>query len=407
MPSQLVSSTGCCQPCDTVPVVVNVPGPQGAAGTNGTNGANGENAFSYTTASFVVPTFGASVVVAVANTSFLPESVAGQFFVSVQGCGYLQVTSVDGLLVTLQNPLAGVLGIPNAIPTTVIPIGSLITLSGAIGATGAAGASGGASSAATYIVRTPDASVPSATALNSLLSGYLKTQGSSGSGFLSTVATVPVGDISGVLPVANGGTNVATIPTNGQLLIGNGTGYTLASLTAGSNITITPGAGTISIAATGAAAAFVYETFTRRVSGTVGAGAPQIGPSLTKNPFSLTEFPSGSWTGIDTASRFTAATGRFTAALAGYYRIDVALMLSADTGTSSTVSFKIRKNGTTDIGPANIQSTNSTSLVGPFFIQYIDQASASDFYEVLVTTSALNTYYIREGASFSIQRIQA
>jgi len=386
---------------------VNVPGPQGAAGTNGTNGANGENAFSYTTASFVVPTFGASVVVAVANTSFLPESVAGQFFVSVQGCGYLQVTSVDGLLVTLQNPLAGVLGIPNAIPTTVIPIGSLITLSGAIGATGAAGASGGASSAATYIVRTPDASVPSATALNSLLSGYLKTQGSSGSGFLSTVATVPVGDISGVLPVANGGTNVATIPTNGQLLIGNGTGYTLASLTAGSNITITPGAGTISIAATGAAAAFVYETFTRRVSGTVGAGAPQIGPSLTKNPFSLTEFPSGSWTGIDTASRFTAATGRFTAALAGYYRIDVALMLSADTGTSSTVSFKIRKNGTTDIGPANIQSTNSTSLVGPFFIQYIDQASASDFYEVLVTTSALNTYYIREGASFSIQRIQA
>jgi hypothetical protein len=200
---------------------------------------------------------------------------------------------------------------------------------------------------------------------------------------------------------------LSSTPTNGQLLIGNGSGYTLASLTAGSNVTITPGAGTITIAATGAAAAFVYETFTRRVSGTVGAGAPQIGPSLTKNPFSLTEFPSGSWTGIDTASRFTAATGRFTAALASYYQIDVALMLSADTGTSSTVSFKIRKNGTTDIGPANIQSTNSTSLVGPFFIQYIDQASIGDYYEVLVTTSSLNTYYVREGASFSIQRIQA
>lgn len=386
---------------------MNVPGPQGAAGTNGTNGAAGVNVFSFTTASFIVPAFGSSVVVPLAVTSFLPESAAGQFFVSVQGCGYLQVMDVTGLNVTLQNPLAGVLGVPNAIPTTVIATNALVTLAGAIGATGAAGASGGASSAATYIVRTPDASVPSATALNSFSSGYLKTQGSSGSGFLSTVATVPVGDISGVLPVANGGTNLSTVPTNGQLLIGNGTGYTLASLTAGSNITITPGAGTISIAATGAAAAFVYETFTRRVSGTVGAGAPQIGPSLTKNPFSLTEFPSGSWTGIDTASRFTAATGRFTAALASYYRIDVALMLSADTGTSSTVSFKIRKNGTTDIGPANIQSTNSTSLVGPFFIQYIDQASIGDYYEVLVTTSSLNTYYIREGASFSIQRIQA
>ena len=386
---------------------MNVPGPQGAAGANGSNGTNGLNAFTYTTAAALVPPLGGYVVVQVQDSSFLPESIAGQFFVSVQGCGYMQVVDVVGLSVTLGNPLPGVLSIPNAIPTTPISIGALITLAGAIGPQGPAGAAGGASSAATYIVRTPDASVPSATALNSFSSGYLKTQGSSGSGFLSTVATVPVGDISGVLPVAKGGTNLSTVPTNGQLLIGNGTGYTLASLTAGSNITITPGAGTISIAATGAAAAFVYETFTRRVSGTVGAGAPQIGPSLTKNPFSLTEFPSGSWTGIDTASRFTAATGRFTAALAGYYRIDVALMLSADTGTSSTVSFKIRKNGTTDIGPANIQSTNSTSLVGPFFIQYIDQASASDFYEVLVTTSALNTYYIREGASFSIQRIQA
>ena len=407
MPSQLISSSGCCQPCDSDPIVVNTPGPQGAAGTNGSNGTNGLNAFTYTTASALVPPLGGYVVVQVQDSSFLPESIAGQFFVSIQGCGYMQVVDVVGLSVTLGNPAPGVLSIPNAIPTTPISIGALITLAGAVGPQGPAGTAGGAPSAGTYILRVPDAALASATALNSFSSGYLKTQGSAGSGFLSTVATVPVGDISGVLPVANGGTNVATIPTNGQLLIGNGTGYTLASLTAGSNITITPGAGTISIAATGAAAAFVYETFTRRVSGTVGAGAPQINPSLTKNPFSLTEFPSGSWTGIDTASRFTAATGRFTAALAGYYRIDVALMLSADTGTSSTVSFKIRKNGTTDIGPANIQTTNSTSLVGPFFIQYIDQASASDYYEVLVTTSALNTYYIREGASFSIQRIQA
>lgn len=407
MPSQLISSTGCCQPCDSEPIVVNTPGPQGNPGTNGTNGANGENAFSYTTASFVVPAFGASVVVPVANTSFLPESVAGQFFVSVQGCGYLQVTSVDGLLVTLKNPLAGVLGIPNAIPTTVIPTSALITLAGAIGATGAAGVAGGAPSAGTYILRVPDAALASATALNSFSSGYLKTQGSAGSGFLSTVATVPVGDISGVLPVSKGGTNVATVPTNGQLLIGNGTGYTVASLTAGSNVTITPGAGTITIASTASGSSFSYVTFTRRVTGTPGSGAPDIGASLTKNPFSLTDFPSGSWNGIDTASGFTASTGRFTAALSGYYRIDVAMMLSAYTATASLVSFRIRKNGVTDIGPTNSQSTNSTSISGPFFIQYIDQASAGDYYEVLVTTGSLNGYYVREGASFSIQRIQA
>jgi len=402
MPSQLVSSTGCCQPCDTVPVVVNVPGPQGAAGTNGTNGANGLNAFTYTTAAFSVPSFGSSVVVSVDNYEFLPESVAGQFFVSVQGCGYLQVTSVDGLLVTLQNPLAGVLGIPNAVPTTVIPIGSLITLSGAIGATGAAGASGGASSAATYIVRTPDASVPSATALNSFLSGYLKTQGSSGSGFLSTVATVPVGDISGVLPVANGGTNVATIPTNGQLLIGNGTGYTLASLTAGSNITITPGAGTISIAATGAAAAFSYVTFTRRLTGN-----NLIAAATTKNPFSLGDFPSGSWAGIDTASGFTAATGQFTAPFTGYYKIDVTLNLLGSTGVASVIVF-LRKLGSNILQTQEFNVTNASpqSLI-PVSFSYIDQATViTDYYDILIQTTGFGVNVVT-GSSFSIQRIQA
>lgn len=60
---------------------------------------------------------------------------------------------------------------------------------------------------------------------------------------------------SGTLPIARGGTNNTTTPTNGQLLIGNGSGFTLATLVAGSsNITITNGSGTITIdAATQAA----------------------------------------------------------------------------------------------------------------------------------------------------------
>ena len=381
---------------------MNVPGPQGAAGTNGTNGANGLNAFTYTTAAFSVPSFGSSVVVSVDNYEFLPESVAGQFFVSVQGCGYLQVTSVDGLLVTLQNPLAGVLGIPNAVPTTVIPIGSLITLSGAIGATGAAGASGGASSAATYIVRTPDASVPSATALNSFLSGYIKTQGSAGSGFLSTVATVPVGDISGVLPVAKGGTNLSTVPTNGQLLIGNGTGYTVASLTAGSNITITPGAGTISIASTASGAAFSYVTFTRRLTGN-----NLIAAATTKNPFSLGDFPSGSWAGIDTASGFTAATGRFTAPYTGYYKIDAVFNLLGNTGTASVIVF-LRKNGSNIFQTQEFNATAASpqSLI-PVSLSYIDQATViTDYYDILIQTTGFGVNVVT-GSSFSVQRIQA
>jgi hypothetical protein len=53
------------------------------------------------------------------------------------------------------------------------------------------------------------------------------------------------------LPVANGGTGITSAPTNGQLLIGNGTGYTASTLTAGTNITITNSSGGITIASSG------------------------------------------------------------------------------------------------------------------------------------------------------------
>jgi len=71
-------------------------------------------------------------------------------------------------------------------------------------------------------------------------------------GFTPSTATTGAITLAGTLAVANGGTGQTTY-TNGQLLIGNSTGNTLtkASLTAGSNITITPGSGSITIAASG------------------------------------------------------------------------------------------------------------------------------------------------------------
>lgn len=57
--------------------------------------------------------------------------------------------------------------------------------------------------------------------------------------------------VTGTLPTGNGGTGNTATPTNGQLLIGNGSGFSLAGLTAGSNITITNSSGGITIASTG------------------------------------------------------------------------------------------------------------------------------------------------------------
>jgi hypothetical protein len=56
-------------------------------------------------------------------------------------------------------------------------------------------------------------------------------------------------NVTGVVGVANGGTGLSSTPLNGQLNIGNGTGFTRATLTQGSGITITNGAGSITIAA--------------------------------------------------------------------------------------------------------------------------------------------------------------
>ena len=69
----------------------------------------------------------------------------------------------------------------------------------------------------------------------------------------------------GTLGVSRGGTNLTSTPTNGQLLIGNGTDFTLSTLTAGSSITITNSSGSVTIAASAGGAGFtsvVTQVFT-------------------------------------------------------------------------------------------------------------------------------------------------
>lgn len=57
-------------------------------------------------------------------------------------------------------------------------------------------------------------------------------------------------NVSGVLAPDHGGTGSDIIPTNGQVPIGNGSVYVPNTITAGSNISVTNGAGTITIAST-------------------------------------------------------------------------------------------------------------------------------------------------------------
>ena len=85
----------------------------------------------------------------------------------------------------------------------------------------------------------------------SVLSGSTLGSGVTASS-LTSVGTIATGVWNGTaIGYAYGGTGLTAAPSNGQLAIGNGTGYTLATLTAGSNVTITNASGSITIATAG------------------------------------------------------------------------------------------------------------------------------------------------------------
>jgi hypothetical protein len=124
-----------------------------------------------------------------------------------------------------------------------------------------------------------------------------------------------VGGGLGVFPVSSGGTGLSTIPTNGQLLIGNGTGYTLNTLAVNNGISVVNGLGTITLDNTGV------------LSNTAGAGilVSNATGNITITNTGVLSF-SGGTTGL---TPVTATTGNVT--LAGTLAI-------ANGGTNTNVA---------------------------------------------------------------------
>lgn len=86
---------------------------------------------------------------------------------------------------------------------------------------------------------------------------YLRSNGSAPSWQF-----VSISDTTGTVPIFRGGTGTTSSPSDGSLFIGNSGGfYSVSTLTAGANVTITNGPGSITIAASGGAPSGPYITF--------------------------------------------------------------------------------------------------------------------------------------------------
>jgi hypothetical protein len=150
-----------------------------------------------------------------------------------------------------------------------------------------------ASKTANFVLAAPNgsANVPS---FRALVSADIPT--------LNQNTTGTAAGLSSTLAVTSGGTGQTTY-TDGQLLIGNSTGNTLtkATLTAGTNVTITNSAGGITIAAAGGGGGGgpILESFitiSQNYTITTGSNGLSAGPVAVATGFAVT-IPSGqTWT---------------------------------------------------------------------------------------------------------------
>jgi hypothetical protein len=173
-------------------------------------------------------------------------------------------------------------------------------------------------------------------------------------GVVSTGAQTFAGVKTFSTPIApgSGGTGLSAAPANGQLLIGSGgTAFVLATLTAGANIQVTNGAGTITLAATGvltslngiSAATQPIQTFAVGTAGVdfaiVSAGSVHTFnlPSASATARGVVTTAAQTLAGLKTFSsppQYNAGTGSGVAVISGLLSAQGAA--AANTGTAET-----------------------------------------------------------------------
>jgi hypothetical protein len=145
--------------------------------------------------------------------------------------------------------------------------------------------------------------------------------------FLNNIYTI-CGDGTGIIGPINGGTGVDGVPTNGQLLIGDTGTYKLNTLTQGTGINVTNGAGSITVGLTDTGVtAGTYGTASNvptyavnaqgRLTSSVNTPIAIDAAQITTGTINTARI-SGSYTGITGVGTLTVGTWNATAIAVAY-----------------------------------------------------------------------------------------
>lgn len=214
-------------------------------------------------------------------------------------------------------------------------------------------------------------------------------------------------NLANALGVTSGGTGLATIPTNGQLLIGNGNGYTLATLTPGEYIQIVNGSGSIKID---------WENLLPQNNEAVAVMQSQIEALASQpRPMEVHPIPYGSFydtttqtgsvsagtaitfnsTDISSGVRIGSPTSRIYVSEAGVYNFQFSIQAQNTDASVSDINLWARINGTDLAGSNGLISIPAKHAGGDGHIivgwNYFLTLAANDYVELLWLPSATTT----------------
>ena len=174
-------------------------------------------------------TLGGTLAISAGGTGLGATATNGQLLIG-NGSGYTLATLTAGTGVSVTNA-TGSITLANTAPDQTVTIsgGGLISVSGTYPSF-TVSATEGFSGTVTSID------------VSSTVSGLTFSGG--------PVTDSGVITMAGTLGISSGGTGLSAAPTNGQLLIGDGSGFVLSTLTAGTGVSVTNATGSISIANT-------------------------------------------------------------------------------------------------------------------------------------------------------------